>query len=178
LLAGGILALVVWRWWRRRFAGYAERSLPVLALVPLLGLLLQSYGGQLDLHIRTFTHEGYSPSWQPRLLSTLDARPGLRRALTNDDVTLYELTRPPAAPAAAVRAGPAWPHFSWSGWRLLGAEAALTLIALLMGRELLRAVAPPGPRMLRNMRTLHWIGLPLLLVLAGALAERVSHFTS
>lgn len=327
LLSGGILALAAWGWWRRRFAGYAEQSLLVVTFVPLLGLFVQSYGGQLDLRVWTFAlpgaailaalalfpragitaderdrdraslaplaalvaglllvggflvarwggesyervrpgevaameyvyahdtpparllllsdtpgdstptlpggakdlgkiayvptpaphdpvlvdglvkalrsagphaylvvnrsqveyfrvTDGYSSTWQPRLQRTLDARPELRRALTNDDVTLYALKQPPATPAAAVasdRAGPVWPHFSWNGWPLLGAEAALALAALLMARELLRVYAIPGPRTLRRIRTLHWITLPLLLVLAGALIQRVSHFTS
>ncbi|MEV0093090.1 MATE family efflux transporter [Streptomyces sp. NPDC050738] len=325
-LAGGILALAVWGWWRRRFAGYAERSLLVLAFVPLPGLLLQSYGGQLDLRIWTFAlpglailaalalfpragitadererdraslaplaallaglllvggflvarwggesyervppgevaameyvyahdtpsvrlillvdtpgdsrptlpggakdlekvsyvptraphdpvlvdgligalrgagpraylvvnrsqveylrvADGYSSTWQPRLQRTLDARPELRRALTNDDVTLYELTGRPAPLAAAASAspGPGWPHFTWSGWPLMGAESALALIALLLARELLRVYAVPGPRALYRMRTLHRISLPLVLVLLGALVQRVIHFTS
>nr|WP_107481409.1 lipopolysaccharide biosynthesis protein [Streptomyces malaysiense] len=58
LLAGAVLALACWGWWRRRRAGYRERSLPVLALVPFLGFGMQSYGGEMALRVFMFAVPG------------------------------------------------------------------------------------------------------------------------
>ncbi|MFD5099650.1 polysaccharide biosynthesis C-terminal domain-containing protein [Streptomyces albidochromogenes] len=57
-MAGGVLALACWGWWRRRFAGYSERSLLVLAFVPFLGFGMQSYGGEMALRVFMFALPG------------------------------------------------------------------------------------------------------------------------
>ncbi|MEU9923347.1 lipopolysaccharide biosynthesis protein [Streptomyces griseoluteus] len=58
LLAGSVLALACWGWWRRREHGYRERSLPVLAFVPFLGFGMQSYGGEMALRVFMFALPG------------------------------------------------------------------------------------------------------------------------
>ncbi|OEJ27626.1 hypothetical protein AS594_27240 [Streptomyces agglomeratus] len=57
-MAGGVMAFACWGWWRRRFAGYSERSLPVLAFVPFLGFGMQSYGGEMALRVFMFALPG------------------------------------------------------------------------------------------------------------------------
>ncbi|MFF0746260.1 lipopolysaccharide biosynthesis protein [Streptomyces sp. NPDC004111] len=57
-MAGGVMALACWGFSRRRFAGYAERSLLVLAFVPFLGLGMQSYGGEMALRVFMFALPG------------------------------------------------------------------------------------------------------------------------
>ncbi|MFE6285085.1 lipopolysaccharide biosynthesis protein [Streptomyces sp. NPDC057877] len=58
LLAGTVLALACWGWWRRRRYRYRERSLPVLAFVPFLGFGMQSYGGEMALRVFLFALPG------------------------------------------------------------------------------------------------------------------------
>lgn len=58
LLAGSVLALACWGWWRRRAHGYRERSLLVLAFVPFLGFGMQSYGGEMALRVFMFALPG------------------------------------------------------------------------------------------------------------------------
>ncbi|MFD8298479.1 lipopolysaccharide biosynthesis protein [Streptomyces bauhiniae] len=58
LLAGSVLALACWGWWRRRGHGYRERSLLVLAFVPFLGFGMQSYGGEMALRVFMFALPG------------------------------------------------------------------------------------------------------------------------
>ncbi|MBT2508256.1 polysaccharide biosynthesis C-terminal domain-containing protein [Streptomyces sp. ISL-98] len=57
-MAGGVMAFACWGWWRRRFAGYSERSLLVLAFVPFLGFGMQSYGGEMALRVFMFALPG------------------------------------------------------------------------------------------------------------------------
>ncbi|MGW7055045.1 lipopolysaccharide biosynthesis protein [Streptomyces sp. NPDC054887] len=57
-MAGGVMALACWGWWRRRRAGYRERSLLVLAFVPFLGFGMQSYGGEMALRVFMFALPG------------------------------------------------------------------------------------------------------------------------
>ncbi|MFF3467982.1 lipopolysaccharide biosynthesis protein [Streptomyces sp. NPDC002619] len=57
-LAGGVMAMACWGWWRRREAKYRERSLPVLAFVPFLGFGMQSYGGEMALRVFMFALPG------------------------------------------------------------------------------------------------------------------------
>ncbi|WP_320781366.1 lipopolysaccharide biosynthesis protein [Streptomyces sp. CRN 30] len=57
-LAGSVLALACWGWWRRRDHGYRERSLLVLAFVPFLGFGMQSYGGEMALRVFMFALPG------------------------------------------------------------------------------------------------------------------------
>lgn len=58
LLAGSVLALACWGVLRRRRAGFAERSLLVLAFVPFLAFGMQSYGGEMALRVFMFALPG------------------------------------------------------------------------------------------------------------------------
>ncbi|MFE4423934.1 lipopolysaccharide biosynthesis protein [Streptomyces sp. NPDC056817] len=58
VLAGGVMAMACWGWWRRRKAEYRERSLPVLAFAPFLGFGMQSYGGEMALRVFMFALPG------------------------------------------------------------------------------------------------------------------------
>ncbi|MFJ2020256.1 lipopolysaccharide biosynthesis protein [Streptomyces nodosus] len=58
LLAGTVLGLACWGWWRRREHGYRERSLLVLTFVPFLGFGMQSYGGEMALRVFMFALPG------------------------------------------------------------------------------------------------------------------------
>ncbi len=58
LLAGGVMALACYGWWRRRDHKYRERSLLVLAFVPFLGFGMQSYGGEMALRVFMFALPG------------------------------------------------------------------------------------------------------------------------
>ncbi|MEU9184488.1 polysaccharide biosynthesis C-terminal domain-containing protein [Streptomyces sp. NPDC048484] len=57
-LAGGVMALACWGWWRRRDHKYRERSLLVLTFVPFLGFGMQSYGGEMALRVFMFALPG------------------------------------------------------------------------------------------------------------------------
>ncbi|MEU6332248.1 lipopolysaccharide biosynthesis protein [Streptomyces sp. NPDC047049] len=57
-LAGGVLALACWGVLRRRWAGFSERALPVLAFVPFLAFGMQSYGGEMALRVFLFALPG------------------------------------------------------------------------------------------------------------------------
>ncbi|GAA3142475.1 hypothetical protein GCM10010449_72740 [Streptomyces rectiviolaceus] len=57
-LAGGVMALACWGWWRRREHKYTERSLLVLTFVPFLGFGMQSYGGEMALRVFMFALPG------------------------------------------------------------------------------------------------------------------------
>ncbi|GAA3490339.1 lipopolysaccharide biosynthesis protein [Streptomyces cremeus] len=93
-LAGGVMALACWGISRRRFAGYAERSLAVLAFVPFLMLGMQSYGGEMALRVFLFALPGAA------LLAGLGffPRTGATRAERDAD-------RTSPAPLAALLAG-------------------------------------------------------------------------
>ncbi|CCK31208.1 hypothetical protein BN159_6829 [Streptomyces davaonensis JCM 4913] len=58
LLAGGVMAMACWGWWRRRDHQYRERSLLVLTFVPFLGFGMQSYGGEMALRVFMFALPG------------------------------------------------------------------------------------------------------------------------
>ncbi|MDW4906256.1 lipopolysaccharide biosynthesis protein [Streptomyces sp. ADMS] len=58
LLAGGVMTLACYGWWRRRDHKYRERSLLVLAFVPFLGFGMQSYGGEMALRVFMFALPG------------------------------------------------------------------------------------------------------------------------
>jgi len=57
-LAGSVMALACWGWWRRRDHKYRERSLLVLTFVPFLGFGMQSYGGEMALRVFMFALPG------------------------------------------------------------------------------------------------------------------------
>ncbi|GAA0294250.1 polysaccharide biosynthesis C-terminal domain-containing protein [Streptomyces turgidiscabies] len=58
LLAGGVMTLACYGWWRRRDHKYRERSLLVLTFVPFLGFGMQSYGGEMALRVFMFALPG------------------------------------------------------------------------------------------------------------------------
>ncbi|MFF2202538.1 exopolysaccharide Pel transporter PelG [Streptomyces sp. NPDC058145] len=94
LLAGSVLGLACWGWWRRRFHRYRERSLPVLAFVPFLGFGMQSYGGEMALRVFMFALPGAA------LLAALALFP--RTGATRQE---RERDRVSLAPLAALLAG-------------------------------------------------------------------------
>ncbi|MFI1440007.1 polysaccharide biosynthesis C-terminal domain-containing protein [Streptomyces fructofermentans] len=57
-LAGGVMAMACYGWWRRRDHKYRERSLLILAFVPFLGFGMQSYGGEMALRVFMFALPG------------------------------------------------------------------------------------------------------------------------
>ncbi|MFF4143312.1 lipopolysaccharide biosynthesis protein [Streptomyces sp. NPDC001698] len=61
VLAGGVMAMACWGWWRRRKTKYRERSLSVLAFAPFLGFGMQSYGGEMALRVFMFALPGAAP---------------------------------------------------------------------------------------------------------------------
>ncbi|MBT2490327.1 polysaccharide biosynthesis C-terminal domain-containing protein [Streptomyces sp. ISL-96] len=93
-MAGGVMAFACWGWWRRRFAGYSERSLLVLAFVPFLGFGMQSYGGEMALRVFMFALPGAA------LLAGLALFP--RTGVT---VAEREADRKSLAPLAALLTG-------------------------------------------------------------------------
>ncbi|MEW2133562.1 lipopolysaccharide biosynthesis protein [Streptomyces sp. NPDC005435] len=94
LLAGSVLALACWGWWRRREHRYRERSLLVLAFVPFLGFGMQSYGGEMALRVFMFALPGAA------LLGALALFP--RTGATAEE---REKDRASLAPLAALLAG-------------------------------------------------------------------------
>ncbi|MFJ2744118.1 lipopolysaccharide biosynthesis protein [Streptomyces sp. NPDC087440] len=93
-LAGGVMALACWGISRRRFAGYAERSLVVLAFVPFVMLAMQSYGGEMALRVFMFALPGAA------LLAGLGFFP--RTGTTREE---RDADRTSLAPLAALVAG-------------------------------------------------------------------------
>lgn len=319
-MAGGVMALACWGFSRRRFAGYSERSLLVLAFIPFLGLGMQSYGGEMALRVFMFAlpgaallaglgffprtgataaerdadrtslaplaalmagivliggflvarwgneaferiragevaameyvyaHDeptarllwmsndvmenvtpampwaakdmekvqyepteaprdpvlvaslvkalkdagpnsylminrsqvvylqmdaGYTPTWEKRLVQNLDARPELKKVLSNPDVSLYALRDLPEGPVEKADPGPIGPQVTWTPWSVVGALAAVALILLLSVREVVRVARPEGVRKLRWMQSTYWFSLPLLAVLMAALVIRM-----
>ncbi|MFF7355535.1 MULTISPECIES: lipopolysaccharide biosynthesis protein [Streptomyces] len=94
LLAGSVLALACWGWWRRRFHRYRERTLLVLTFVPFLGFGMQSYGGEMALRVFMFAVPGAT------LLGALALFP--RTGVTAKE---REKDRLSLAPLAALLAG-------------------------------------------------------------------------
>ncbi|MGW7042946.1 lipopolysaccharide biosynthesis protein [Streptomyces avermitilis] len=94
LLAGGVLALACWGWWRRRDHKYRERSLLVLTFVPFLGFGMQSYGGEMALRVFMFALPGAA------LLAGLALFP--RTGVTAEE---RDKDRVSLAPVAALLAG-------------------------------------------------------------------------
>ncbi|MFJ9041340.1 lipopolysaccharide biosynthesis protein [Streptomyces sp. NPDC102406] len=94
LLAGVVLALACYGWWRRREAKYRERSLLVLTFVPFLGFGMQSYGGEMALRVFMFALPGAA------LLAGLALFP--RTGVTAEERDRDRVT---LAPLAALMAG-------------------------------------------------------------------------
>ncbi len=117
---------------------------------------------------------GYPADWQRRTASSLDARPELRTVLRNGDAALYAL-RPGAAGAKRAEPpdpGPPGPRVTWTSWTVMGAMAAGLLVLLLMSREVVRVMAPPGERKLAWLQSTFWFGLPLVMLLLASLIQR------
>ncbi|QQM44366.1 lipopolysaccharide biosynthesis protein [Streptomyces liliifuscus] len=93
-LAGGVMALACWGWWRRRDHKYRERSLLVLTFVPFLGFGMQSYGGEMALRVFMFALPGAA------LLAALALFP--RTGVTAKE---RDKDRVSLAPLAALMAG-------------------------------------------------------------------------
>ncbi|WP_241778023.1 lipopolysaccharide biosynthesis protein [Streptomyces sp. CT34] len=115
---------------------------------------------------------GYGEHWEQRLRTALDARPELRRVVSNDHAAVYELARRPPGAVPAPRPGPAGPLVTWTPWSVLGALAALAVILLLSAREVIRVAAPPGERRLHWLQGLFWFAMPLLAVFLASLVQR------
>ncbi|WP_330292090.1 lipopolysaccharide biosynthesis protein [Streptomyces sp. NBC_00576] len=94
LLAGGVMTLACYGWWRRRDHKYRERSLLVLTFVPFLGFGMQSYGGEMALRVFMFALPGAA------LLAALALFP--RTGITAKE---QERDRISLAPLAALMAG-------------------------------------------------------------------------
>ncbi|MFD7503295.1 polysaccharide biosynthesis C-terminal domain-containing protein [Streptomyces sp. NPDC059850] len=115
---------------------------------------------------------GYGARWQERLLRSLDHRPDLRRVLSNEDASLYELKRPPRGAVPEPTPGPAGPQITWTPWSVTGALAAVVLMVLLAAREVVRVAVRPSVRRLRLLQASYWFALPLLVVVLASLAQR------
>ncbi|WP_371658884.1 lipopolysaccharide biosynthesis protein [Streptomyces sp. NBC_00280] len=94
LLAGTVMTLACYGWWRRRDHKYRERSLLVLTFVPFLGFGMQSYGGEMALRVFMFALPGAA------LLAALALFP--RTGVTPKE---QERDRISLAPLAALMAG-------------------------------------------------------------------------
>ncbi|MEU0413644.1 polysaccharide biosynthesis C-terminal domain-containing protein [Streptomyces griseorubiginosus] len=94
LLAGGVMALACYGWWRRREHRYREVSLLVLTFIPFLGFGMQSYGGEMALRVFMFALPGAG------LLAALALFP--RTGVTAKE---REKDRVSLAPVAALMAG-------------------------------------------------------------------------
>lgn len=94
LLAGGVMALACYGWWRRRDHKYREAALLVLTFVPFLGFGMQSYGGEMALRVFMFALPGAG------LLAALALFP--RTGVTAKE---RERDRVSLAPVAAFMAG-------------------------------------------------------------------------
>ncbi|MFC5718594.1 lipopolysaccharide biosynthesis protein [Streptomyces gamaensis] len=115
---------------------------------------------------------GYAPDWYPRLRASLDTRPELTRSLVNPDAALYELRDKPPGDTPEPHPGPPGPRVRWTPMSVTGALAALALLVLLAGREVVRVAGRPGVRQLRWLQGTYWFALPLLGVVVGVLVQR------
>ncbi|AVH59591.1 MULTISPECIES: lipopolysaccharide biosynthesis protein [Streptomyces] len=115
---------------------------------------------------------GYSGTWVSRLITNLDERRELKKVLVNDDVTMYTLRKQPAGEVPKADPGPIGPRVTWTPWSVVGALAALALIALLTAREVVRVAVRPSVRQLRWLQSTFWFSLPLLAVLLASLVQR------
>ncbi|WP_443043591.1 lipopolysaccharide biosynthesis protein [Streptomyces sp. GS7] len=115
---------------------------------------------------------GFGEHWEQRLRAALDARPDLRRVVSNAHAAVYESTRRTPGVIPSPRPGPAGPLVTWTPWSVLGALAALAVVLLLSAREVLRIAAPPGERRLHRLQGLFWFALPLLVVFLASLVQR------
>ncbi|MEV6049871.1 polysaccharide biosynthesis C-terminal domain-containing protein [Streptomyces sp. NPDC052107] len=115
---------------------------------------------------------GYSATWEPRLIENLDNRQELTKVLVNDDVTMFALRKQPPGAVPKPHPGPIGPQVTWTPWSVVGALAAVVLILLLAGREVVRVAVRPGVRQLRLLQGAFWFALPLLAVVLASLVQR------
>ncbi len=114
---------------------------------------------------------GYPADWQRRVVAALDARPDLRKVLSDKDAAVYETATP--VPGAVPRPvlGRVGPVVTWTPWTVGGAIAAVALLMLLAARELVRVLVEPERRR-RTMRVTFYLALPLLAVFLFSLVDR------
>ncbi|QYX81153.1 lipopolysaccharide biosynthesis protein [Streptomyces akebiae] len=93
-LAGTVMLLACYGFWRRRENRYRERSVLVLTFVPFLGFGMQSYGGEMALRVFMFALPGAA------LLAALGLFP--RTGVTAEE---RDKDRVSLAPLAALMAG-------------------------------------------------------------------------
>nr|WP_306319409.1 MULTISPECIES: lipopolysaccharide biosynthesis protein [unclassified Streptomyces] len=115
---------------------------------------------------------GYSKAWPTRLVENLDRREELKKVYVNADVTMYQLRKEPTGKVAKADPGPIGPQITWTPWSLVGALAAIALIALLTAREVVRVALRPTVRQLRWLQSTFWFSLPLLAVVLASLIQR------
>ncbi|MGW7275286.1 lipopolysaccharide biosynthesis protein [Streptomyces sp. NPDC054864] len=115
---------------------------------------------------------GYSRTWDTRLIKNLDDRQELKKVLTNDDATLYTLSKQPNGKVAKAEPGPIGPQVTWTPWSVIGALAAIAVVLLLVTREVVRVAWEPSVRQLRWLQSSFWFSLPLLAVLLASLIQR------
>ncbi|MEE1929249.1 lipopolysaccharide biosynthesis protein [Streptomyces sp. TRM 70351] len=133
------------------------------------GLLMVNAGQSAYLELDA----GYPATWEARLREALEARPELRRVFEHRDAAVYTLRDPPPGAGAAADPGPPGPRVTWTDWSVTGALCVLLVLLLLTGRELLRVLAPPGPRRDAWLPATLWFTVPLMLVAAAALVHRL-----
>ncbi|MFK4069050.1 lipopolysaccharide biosynthesis protein [Streptomyces sp. NPDC029674] len=115
---------------------------------------------------------GYSTTWETRLVRNLDDRKDLKKVFSNADATLYTLSEQPDGAAPEADPGPAGPKVTWTPWSVVGGLAAVALVLLLVGRELVRVATAPSVRQQRRLQGSFWFSLPLLAVLLASLIQR------
>ncbi|MGK5632619.1 lipopolysaccharide biosynthesis protein, partial [Streptomyces sp. URMC 123] len=115
---------------------------------------------------------GYSPSWERRLLRSLDDSGQVRRVLSNGDATLYALREPPEGAVPPASRGATGPKVTWDTWSVFGAVAAAVLLVLLVARETVRVVCAPGVRQRAWLQGSLWFSLPLMAAVLMALGHR------
>ncbi|MGC5564249.1 lipopolysaccharide biosynthesis protein [Streptomyces sp. FR-108] len=115
---------------------------------------------------------GYSKTYEYRLIRNLDARQELRKVFVNEDVSLYALRQRPGGKVPGADPGPIGPQVTWTPWSVVGALAAVALIALLTTREVVRVAVRPSVRQHLWLQSTFWFSLPLLALLLASLIQR------
>ncbi|MFI1410421.1 lipopolysaccharide biosynthesis protein [Streptomyces sp. NPDC020707] len=115
---------------------------------------------------------GYSKTYEYRLIRNLDARQELRKVFVNEDVSLYALRQQPGGKVPEADPGPIGPQVTWTPWSVVGALAAVALIALLTTREVVRVAVRPSVCQHLWLQSTFWFSLPLLALLLASLVQR------
>ncbi|MDK1475687.1 lipopolysaccharide biosynthesis protein [Streptomyces sp. 549] len=116
---------------------------------------------------------GYPAGWEGRVRQALDTRPELRRVFTDEHAALYEMRDPVPGLVPEPAAAPPGPRITWTDWTVTGALGTAPLLALLLGRELLRVLGRPGARREAWMQGTLWFALPLMLLVLTSLVHRM-----